>query len=195
MTNRLWINMDIRLTDVATLFQHVSTLNQRWVFDGLSSLKLNTVSLPSSRWYVKESILSVCMLLWWDWLVGFGLVEIFFFDVFRWVGGLLCTGYPVGDRYVLSFGRCGVDWCISSMFVVLHHFEQGKMYLVEDLLFTLMKLVLLFQIFVVYFHKAFQTSLLFSVSLWLLLFPLKLPLLLVCFFQWLQFSLRINFNL
>ena len=28
--------MDIRLTDFAALFQHISTLNQRWVFAGLS---------------------------------------------------------------------------------------------------------------------------------------------------------------
>ena len=27
--------MDIRLTDVATLFQHISTWNQRWVFAGV----------------------------------------------------------------------------------------------------------------------------------------------------------------
>ena len=31
---RHWINVDIALTDVATLFQHISTLNQRWVFAG-----------------------------------------------------------------------------------------------------------------------------------------------------------------
>ena len=35
MTNRRWTNVDITLTDVATLFQHISTLNQRWVFAGL----------------------------------------------------------------------------------------------------------------------------------------------------------------
>ena len=34
LTNRRWINVDITLTDVATLFQHISTLNQRWVFAG-----------------------------------------------------------------------------------------------------------------------------------------------------------------
>ena len=33
LTNRRWINVDITLTDVA-LFQHISTLNQRWVFAG-----------------------------------------------------------------------------------------------------------------------------------------------------------------
>ena len=34
-----WINVYITLTDVVTLFQHVSTLNQRWVFAGSYSLK------------------------------------------------------------------------------------------------------------------------------------------------------------
>ena len=37
LTNRRWINVDITLTDVATLFQHISTLTQRWVFAWLSS--------------------------------------------------------------------------------------------------------------------------------------------------------------
>ena len=32
--DKCWINVDITLTDVATLFQHISTLNQRWVFAG-----------------------------------------------------------------------------------------------------------------------------------------------------------------
>ena len=34
LTNRRWIKVDITLTDVATLFQHISTLNQRSVFAG-----------------------------------------------------------------------------------------------------------------------------------------------------------------
>ena len=36
LTNRHWINEDITLTDVTTLFQHISTLNQPWVFAGWS---------------------------------------------------------------------------------------------------------------------------------------------------------------
>ena len=67
-------------------------------------------------------------------------------------------------------------------FAIVHYFEQGKMDLVKDLLLTLILLILLLQIFVVYFHKAFQLSLRFSISLGLLLFPLKLLLLLACFF-------------
>ena len=34
LTNRPWINVNITLTDVKTLFQHISTLNQHWVFAG-----------------------------------------------------------------------------------------------------------------------------------------------------------------
>ena len=41
LTNRRWINVDITLTDVATLFQHISTLNQRWVFDGYAVSSIN----------------------------------------------------------------------------------------------------------------------------------------------------------
>ena len=37
-TNRPWLNVDVTLTDVATLFQYTSTLNQRCVFGGLSYL-------------------------------------------------------------------------------------------------------------------------------------------------------------
>ena len=35
LTNQSWINMDITLTDATMLFQHISTLNQRWVFTGI----------------------------------------------------------------------------------------------------------------------------------------------------------------
>ena len=38
LTNLRLINVNVLLTDVATLFQHISTLNQRWVFAGLGSL-------------------------------------------------------------------------------------------------------------------------------------------------------------
>ena len=72
----------------------------------LSSLKLNAVSLLSSRRSMKESILLACMWLWWDWVVGFSLVEIFFSDVFCWVDGLLCSEYGVGDWCLLLWLIC-----------------------------------------------------------------------------------------
>ena len=45
LTNRRWINVDITLTDVATLFQHISTLNQRWVFAGSPCIDIRTFEL------------------------------------------------------------------------------------------------------------------------------------------------------
>lgn len=75
----------------------------------LSSLKLNTVSLPSWKRSMRKSILSFLNLPWLDWLVGFGLIEIFSFNVFWWVDALICSGYEVGNRYVLSFYRYGAD--------------------------------------------------------------------------------------
>lgn len=129
---------------------------------------------------MEKSIHSYYMLPWLDWLVGFGLVSILFFDLFWWVDELLCTGYGVGEWRVFSFCWYGVlvsmlFWC----FIIL-----SKMYLVGDLLQALMILVVfcVFQIFVVYFHEAFLSSLLFSIFLGMLLFLPKLLLSLVHFF-------------
>ena len=55
LTNRRWINVDITLTDVATLFQHISTLNQRWVFAG-------TLLFLSSIFSIIVTNLLICML-------------------------------------------------------------------------------------------------------------------------------------
>ena len=41
-----WINVDIRLSDVTTLFQHISTLNQRWVFAGVYIFELSVLQNP-----------------------------------------------------------------------------------------------------------------------------------------------------
>ena len=46
LTNRRWINVDITLTDVATLFQHISTLNQRWVFTGFHPKQFSKIKVP-----------------------------------------------------------------------------------------------------------------------------------------------------
>ena len=47
LTNGRWINVDITLTDIATLFQHISMLNQRWVFSGFCFNLIGTLILKS----------------------------------------------------------------------------------------------------------------------------------------------------
>ena len=46
-----------------------------------------------------DILILLCMLHWLNWLVCFGLVAIFLFDAYWLVGGLLCTGYGVGDLF------------------------------------------------------------------------------------------------